>query len=384
MRPIPIFIACMFVLGTVTALGLDGEDGYTATALFTTTDVESDLAEWSGVTVHFGMLGGPWNVSQEEMCVNSSGEVFVYVFGRDAAGGEYNGVIRYDPEASEGSRLDTILKEDFLRLPNGDWYDNIECITVSPVTAGRLTADHLVIVRNRYDFSAGGFYLEVVSVDPDSSSTETSVFDAAGGGRGLTNLAIDGSTGDLFLLEGRAEDAPDWGGIRKFHWSGGSYTETAVTGSGKVQWGLAVGPDGDVYSFDAATTQPQTILRIDPSGYDTWSVHASFENSTLGDNRFKGWSFDSEGRFWIAMLDIVVKKGKSDLFSFVTEVPDGGTVRMRDRIAGSHSAHFDAVTTGPSEKIYVIEHGIGDGIDTVYEIAPPEDGGGGNGKGKKK
>jgi len=355
------------------SFALSGADGYEAQALFTTTDV-GGLSEWSGITVAFGFLGHG-NVAQEEITVNSVGEIFLYVYGSDGSG-DFNGIVRYDPDSDS---VDTVIQEEYFLLNDGTWYDNIECLTVSPSDAGDLTADHLVVVRNRY--VSGSFHLEVVSIDPDSPASETALFDATGGGKGMTELVIDPTTGDLFLLEGRAGSAT-WGAIRRFHWNGSDYDESTVVSAGEVQWGLAIGPDGFLYSFDGSTTMPETILRIDPSQTDSWTTYATFENSRFGDNRFKGWSWDANGEFWIAMLDTKRNRNGSDLFSFVTNVPSGGTVSKADRITESAGAVTDAMTVGPGGAIYVVERIIGESVQTVYAVSPSSGSGGGGGGGK--
>jgi hypothetical protein len=356
------------------AFALSGTNGYDSQALFTTADVGA-LSEWSGVDVAFGFFGHG-NVAQEEITVNSAGEIFLFVYGSDGSA-EFNGIVRYDPDSDT---LDTVVQEEYFLLGDGTWYDNIECLTVSPSDAGPLTSDHLVLVRNRY--VSGSFFLEVVSIDPETGD-ETALFDADGGGKGMTNLVIDGSSGDLFLLEGRAGEAT-WGAIWRFAWNGSAYDESVVVNAGEVQWGLAIGPDGYLYSFDGSTTWPETILRIDPSQTDSWTDYASFESSKFGDNRFKGWAWDSNGVFRIAMLDTKRNRGGSDLFSFVTKVPSGGTVSKADRITESQGAVADAMTTGPSGTIYVVERVIGESVQTVYAVSPSSGGGGGGGKGGGK
>ncbi|MHC5050105.1 MAG: NHL repeat-containing protein, partial [Planctomycetota bacterium] len=157
-----------------------------------------------------------------------------------------------------------------------------------------------------------------------------------------------------------------------------------VVSAGEVQWGLVVGPDGYLYSFDGSTGMPETILKIDPAGTDSWTVYATFENSQLGDNRFKGWSWDGDGNFWVAMLGWKRNRRGSDLLSFVTSVPAGGTVAKSNRITESPGAVTDAMTTGPSGKIYVVETIVGESVQTVYEVAPDDSGGGGKGNGGGK
>ncbi|MHC4973252.1 MAG: hypothetical protein ACYTG3_13065 [Planctomycetota bacterium] len=356
------------------SFALSGTNGYEADALFTTADVEG-LSAWSGIDVAFGFLGHG-NVAQEEITVNSAGEIFLYVYGSDGSA-EFNGIVRYDPDSDT---LDTIVQEEYFLLGDGTWYDNIECLTVSPSGSGPLTADHLVVVRNRY--VSGGFHLEVVSIDPDTTD-ETALFDASGGGKGMTNLVVDPASGDVYLLEGRAGSAT-WGAIRRFRWNGSAYDESVVVSAGEVQWGLAIGPDGYLYSFDDSTTWPETILRIDPSQTDSWTTYATFENSKFGDNRFKGWAWDSNGVFRIAMLDTKRNRNGSDLFSYVTDVPAGGTVSKTDRITESQGAVTDAMTTGPSGTVYVVERVVGESVQTVYAVNPPSGGGGGGGKGGGK
>jgi hypothetical protein len=253
------------------------------------------------------------------------------------------------------------------------------------VSAGRLTKDHLVVVRNRHD--SGGFHLEATSLDPDSPASETEVFTATGGGPNSTSLVIDRTSGDLYLLDqtGGVGSPPDWGPVRRFRWNGSNYVESAVTTAGKAKWGLEIGPAGELLSFDGSTAVPERILRIDPSGFDSLTHYAALESSTFLDNRFRGWSFDAEGKLWAALADLRSVKGKPAMYSFVSEVPQGGTVRFKDRIAELKAYFFHGITTGPSGKVYVAEQATISGVNTytLYELAPSEDGGGG-GKPPKK
>jgi hypothetical protein len=311
------------------------------------------------------------------VAADSAGCVFVLAYGEDTAG-TYSGVVRYDP--ADGS-LTSIVKDEYFLLPGTTTaFDNLDCIAVSPVTVGRLQKDHLVAVWNRYDAGGASFYLEIESLSPAGVGTQ--VLTASGGGQGVCHLAIDRTSGDLYLLEGRANASPNWSAIRRFHWNGSGYAESAVTSAGAVRGGLTVGPAGYLYSFDASAGD-FSILRIDPAGFDSWTTHAAVETST-NQRRFQGWGFDSGGRFWLAMDDFKVKRGRVTNFAWVAAVPAGGTVRARDRIAETLGGFCLAFQAGPSDQLQYIEEVAGSAVHTVYSLVPQNDGGGGKGGGKGK
>jgi hypothetical protein len=354
------------VLAASLAVALDGKDEYAATALFGSEDIEA-LEEWSAIDVQLGFGNSRW-VNQETMSTDSDGVLYLYAWGPDGTGRAFNGIVRYDPATEE---LDTILFEEYFALADGvTWRDNIDCLTVSPTDAGPLTADDLVLVRNVHDGTT--FSLEVTTLDPDDPGGESVLFTASGGGPSRTHLVI-GAAGDLFLLDEGA------GGIRRFHWSGSSYDESAVTTAGTVRWGLAIGPQGYLYSFDGSTSLPETIVRIDPADLDSCSSYATLENTTYGVNRFRGWGWDAAGTLWIGIEDFE----KHAWCSFVTDVPSGGTVRYRDRIAEAKATFIYSLTAGASGRVYVAELVAGEASYTVYELVP-DDSGGGKGKDKKK
>jgi hypothetical protein len=366
------FAAAVVALGMFGAAvhALDGMDGYETAALFDAADVEA-LTEWSDIDVRLSWAASGGAVLQEEMTIDSAGNVYVYAWGDDSNGDWWNGVVRFDPETET---LDTVILGEFFFLDpvsQTGWYDNLDCITISPVSAGKLSKDHLVIVRNLYDAASETYSLEVSSVDPDTSA-ETVVLTAAGGGPDATSLVIDGSNGDIFLLDARAGSAPDWGAIRRFHWNGSGYTQTTVTTVGTAMWGLAMGPDGYLYSFDGTRGTPDRIIRIDPASTDSFRQYASLENTTQLGSRFRGWSFDSAGAFWIALHDLSTKRGKKGPYAFVCEIVEGGTVRFADRIAEGDKDEILAFTAGLEEKLYVL-----DDSRTVWGLAKDSEGGGG-------
>jgi hypothetical protein len=378
-----LIVAAALLVPLTVALALDGKGGYTASSVFTDGDVE-DLGDWSGIDVRFG-FDGAGTPNEELIAVDSSGLIYTYAWGDDAAGDWYNGVVRFDPDTTA---LDSILLEEFHFLDENEteWYGNIDCLAVSPVTAGGLTEDQLVLVRNAYDSVTESYSFEVTTLDPDDPTDETLLFAASGGGLGQSNLVIDDASGDIYLLN--QTQGATWGAIFQYQWNdlAADYDETAITTAGKAKWGLLWGPNGYLYSFDGTTSTAEDIIRIDPTGFDDISQYASLSGgSSYGGTRFRGWSFDSSGNFWIGVRD--VEKGKT--YSFVTDVPSGGTVAFKDRIAEVRGAiKFYALGTGPAGEIYVAERDDSGGAVsyTVYELAEGSGGGpgGGNGKGKNK
>jgi hypothetical protein len=283
-------------------------------------------------------------------------------------------VVRYNPADSS---LVSVLEEEYSLLPGTTKpVDNLDCIAVT-------SADDLIVVWNRYDTEEETFYLEIERVSPQGD--RTTMLTTSGGGQGVCHLAVDATSGDLFLLEGRAGASPNWSGIRRFSPNGSGYTETTITTAGSLHLGLAIGPDGYLYSFDASVAYGEfEILRIDPDGFDSWTVHATAESSPNG-RRFKGWGWDGGGGFWMAIDDFKVKKGVVTNFAYVAPIPPGGTVRARNRIGETSGGWCLALNAGPGDELYYIEEIAGSPIHTVFSLSPSGDeGGNGGGKGKKK
>jgi len=377
-----LIFAGFLVMGiaVLAAHALDGKNGYSATALFTADDVVTQVTydasfggvEWGDLDgFHLGISG------QRNLAVASDGTLYVLVGATDqSANAAYTGIVE-----SDGSGFLNLVQDEKVSDSSGEF---IRGAVVSPVTAGGLTAGHLVLWRSSRATATAQTYLEIWSMDPaDSSESLIYSWPSATNPRGV--LVIDGSGNLFFLSQGLQDGSGNSldGTIRKLVWNGTDYDESSLTSTG-VSTDLAIDANGDLYTFPefplfGAAGESVDIHVIDPDTGSS-SVHATVAANHL----FDQWSFDSAGVLWIGLRQTTGPARKR--IQYLTEVPADGTTSKGDRVA--EYGTIDGVASGSSQKLYVLESDLSDGLgDTVYELTPGSGGGGGGkggGKGKNK
>jgi hypothetical protein len=355
---------------TLAVYALDGENGATVTTVFNETGLVNgtDYSDaWYSVTwgdltyVYLGPEG--WNLETPVIGTNASGDVFVRVAGYDASSTLYSGVVRYD-----GSGYKHLVQDVLVQSYSGQVGSRVDCLVVSPTTAGKLTAGDPVVscfVQN----ADGGIEARLVSLGHGSSPvTETTVHSFSEAR--VFSFGIDGS-GSIFAAVRNTSGVT---ALVKLTVSGSGYAATTLR-TGIHEIGTVVGPDGSPYVFDSGALWGQTngtneILRVDPDTGAS-STYASVSRKIF----FGGWCWDGAGVFRIGIGD------PKKLGGHVTEVKSGETVSLDDAIATTtHYADLRGFTGGSSNgEVYVLDWpGSADSTPVVvYKVEPGSGGGGG-------
>jgi len=267
------------------ALGLDGTSGYSSTSLFRWGDIRASIqydssftgVEWSDLAASH--LGGADDYSGG-CAVGPNGNLFYLVTGSDAAGTEYTSLVLFDGSTH-------------VHLMQGAWVqsdiegESLRSLAMSNSNAGRLSAGHPVVMR----WSSDAWGTELVSVDPDSGSeTVAYTYEALPAGGGTPTRFAIGEDGRIFALY------PDDASIGVLSWNGVNYTESMLNTAAAAEGPLRVGPDGFLYTFNAAqgewngaTDSDKQILRIDPES-GSFSVYAHVKRLQIVND----WAWDSE------------------------------------------------------------------------------------------
>jgi len=360
-----------------TALAFEGTNGFTADEVFSwgaargavSYDASFTGVRWADLmNSHLGTSGpqGPGGLASD-----GAGELFFVVTANDAAARTYTGLVHHD-----GTKfvhlVQAVWDNSTPSSPQGSQYSKVR---VSPVTAGRLTAGHPVIVR-----AGPATGPQLVSIDPTTSpATETLVW--VGAGAQSFDIAPDGTIYRLAAPEIRTST---------YNAATGAYDDGVVPTTFEAGHSLRVGPDGALYAFSFADASGSTslggqkarvpIFRIDPVT-GAWSQYAQVQGNAF----IQDWAWDSPGSLWIGLWD--TKKGTK----FVTEVVAGEVTSSRNAISQSMGRPAD-LAAGPDGTLFVLEPGAApDGaLDAIYRLTPSGDGGAGGGgggkggKGKKK
>ena len=365
------------------AFALEGQNGSTATQLFTAKDVVRDIVypagfagvEWGDLQkANAGFeLGTGWYWGPPGLAPDASGDLFILVSGFESLPGKthgYTGLIRHDGTGYQH------LVQDFMESIHQTGVQTgiaIHGMAVSPVTAGLLTAGHPVVVRFR-----GGSGYELWTIDPTTSpATETLVheFVAAVGPGSSVAVAADGS---IYVAK------------TKLTFTGTDYDESVLFTTDIAQGGWTLGSDGALYAFQSPARwgavsgkkTNNTILRIDPATGAS-AAYASVSSTFIN---FNGWTWDSNGKFWIGL------RGSE---GFIAEVTAGATIKG-SRGAIATTRELQSIGAGIDGELYTIEWNSQDLFGPplsvpntiISRLEPGEggsDGGGkGGGKGKNK
>jgi len=381
MRRNKFTFGCAVLVSVAAAVhAIDAVNGSTVTLLFTTSDAESgmqypagfDGVRWDDAAFERFELGMSPPAPEQLMAMNSSGELFIVVHATEGFGeAKYKGLVQWD-----GTDFTHLLQDPFDRTPATGITtgSRIRTVTVSPVTAGLLTAGHPVIVRDVFPDGGGtenDRTTELWSVDPSTSpATETLVHEMTGGF--ADHVVIDDDGNIYVFVDGHA--------VQELSFNGSGYDEsTLITGLYPV--GIVIGSDGALYALDGDTTWNlrkgnNDILRIDPVSGIT-SVHAQVSRRFFG---IDAWVWDSAGAFWISL------SGSVDL---IIEVVAGETIGSKagDRAAESlNNGVIRGLAAGLAGELIVAEYtsAPADLETEMYTLAPSAgggDGGGGGGNG---
>lgn len=361
--------------GGLLAHALEGENGTTATQLFTADAVRAAVvydasfagAEW-GDLASFG-LGGE-SAYGDAVSLDADGNLYCLVYGSNQTDTSYTGMVRFD-----GSTFEHVVQEAWTYPDAEGAY--IKSLAVSPVTAGLLTAGQPVYLRH----STVVWGAELVAVDPEASPPTTTVlhcFPAPADGGPIPERFDIAADGSIYAIH------PGDDSIRKLVYDAGTeaYTESTVNTAFAAGSSLRVGSDGALYAFSAsqdwvyATKAPKTIHRIDPV-----TGAATYFAEVPGWTFVFDWDWATDGRLWIGL-----RSSKSRL-RYVTEVVEGRATSTRSAIATlDHDPH--SVAAGPEASVRVMERVPIDGVDrpydNVWELVPGSGGGGGGGGGNGK
>jgi hypothetical protein len=351
-----------------TARALDGENGSTVTPVFSETSLVSGadysagsyFVKWADLSSVF--LGpDTWNLETPVIAANASGDVFVRVAGYDASASLYSGLLRWN-----GSAYRHLVQDRLVQGQSGQVGSRVDCVAVSPATAGSLTAGDPVVscfVQN----ADGKVEARLVSIGHASSPvTETTVYTFASarvrsfeiGSGGAIFAAVTSTSGGTSLV--------------KLTVSGTGYAATTLRGA-IGPYGVVIGADGAIHAFDSDAAWGQgrgenDILRIDASTGAT-SVYATVSSKVF----FGGWCLDGAGVLRIGIGD------PKKLGGYVTTVKSGETVSLDDSIASTpHYSYLRGFCDAGSDgSAYVLEWpGTADSTPvTAYRVTPGTGGG---------
>lgn len=336
--------------------------GYSATELFTAGEVRDSVAypssfegvEWADLDA-VGLGSGNRG---RDVASDGAGNLYFTIHGLDLTGWiTYEGVVHWD-----GADFTNLLQCAWVggTPPSGS---ALCALAVSPVTLGPLTAGHPVVSLRSADGTS-----EILCIDPTASPPEVTLVHGFDTGRAYDFVIADDGT----IYGGPMADGTFW--VLAWDGSAGEYVEDVVDTEARGEDAIAIGPDGNLYTFERGTiwgtkSKPQ-ILEIDPAtgSYGDYALVSAWMH-------FSDLCFDSEGKFWF----VGMKNGEG----FVGEIKAGRTVSAPG--IASSDTWLIAAGAGSSGVLYVLEWAMEGGDDqpndAIWELTP---GSGGGGKPPKK
>jgi len=328
-----------------------------------------------------GLAGGP------QLGVDSSGRAYVVAAMLDESMALHQVLLAFTTGSSPAALLEPVLRAEasdelirallVVRDDTRDAHGN-------PV----LVRDRLVLIVDGYDHAESRSWRELRLVDPEQPSAATVLYRRAplptrSPARVSGQLrATLGSDGTVYVVEEGDSAVASPGSMRAFAWSSdaGAYRERPepVTTANTVTGSIAAGPDGYIYGFARVEAEAgavaDRVLRIDPTGTNTWSTFRAFEG---GFARPSGTNadlvFDSYGELF---LSAGTRTEGGALASVLLPV-SGRDVVGGGRIAATTSTVLlsGMVAAGLDGALYVIERQLdapppAADLDVVIEIAP--------------
>lgn len=395
---------------------LAGVGDWAATELFRSTDIESELTEWSGLDELRFYHGS--------FAENTGDELFLVVYGRvDSTATtlteHYTGIVKVDLSGAAPT-FAHVLQELATDASEGTSHPSmsnslegtiIDSLHVVAGTGGGVTEDDLLALRvfngtKAWDSNAeewtGDVRVEVVRYPADTSSDSVDVsaretlftYDAQNTPQTVAarNQLVTDSAGNIYVTgEGLLDENGTSleGTVRKLTWDGTSYSDSELVSGVGIYLRQN---SGDLFVAASSASGP-AVLRVTSGG--STSVYSS-----IGDDSFDGlleFAFDGSGTLRSGVYD----SGTSGIDLYITEAPSGGGTSFDARIADLAVSYGLGLATRTAGGLFVespvLERTTSKGsttttwkYDAVFALTESAGsgagggGGSGNGKGKNK